>query len=77
MAVDYTFQNVVNIEPAAGLPGGYAAVNPTTGAVSGGAGGYAAVNPTTGAVSGGAAGAMSGDIGGADDYIKALMKIRK
>ena len=28
MAVDYTFQNVVNIEPAAGLPGGYAAVNP-------------------------------------------------
>ena len=25
---DYTFQNVVNIEPAAGLPGGYAAVNP-------------------------------------------------
>lgn len=28
MAVDYTFQGVVNIEPAAGLPGGYAAVNP-------------------------------------------------
>ena len=28
MAVDYTFQNVVNIEPAIGLPGGYAAVNP-------------------------------------------------
>lgn len=28
MAVDYTFQNQVNIEPAIGLPGGYAAVNP-------------------------------------------------
>ena len=28
MAVDYTFQNVVNLEPAVGLPGGYAAVNP-------------------------------------------------
>ena len=28
MAVDYTFQNIVNVEPAAGLPGGYAAVNP-------------------------------------------------
>jgi hypothetical protein len=25
---DYTFQNIVNVEPAAGLPGGYAAVNP-------------------------------------------------
>jgi hypothetical protein len=28
MAVDYTFQNVVKTEPAIGLPGGYAAVNP-------------------------------------------------
>ena len=28
MAADYTFQNVVKIEPAIGLPGGYAAVNP-------------------------------------------------
>ena len=28
MAVDHTFQNAVNIEPAIGLPGGYAAVNP-------------------------------------------------
>lgn len=28
MAVDYTFQNVVNLEPAVGLVGGYAAVNP-------------------------------------------------
>lgn len=28
MAVDNTFQSVVNLEPAAGLPGGYAAVNP-------------------------------------------------
>ena len=28
MAVDNTFQSAVNIEPAIGLPGGYAAVNP-------------------------------------------------
>ena len=28
MAVDNTFQSVVNLEPAIGLPGGYAAVNP-------------------------------------------------
>ena len=28
MAADYTFQNVVKLEPAIGLPGGYAAVNP-------------------------------------------------
>ena len=28
MAVDYTFQNQVNIEPAIGVAGGYAAVNP-------------------------------------------------
>ena len=28
MAVDNTFQSAVNLEPAIGLPGGYAAVNP-------------------------------------------------